>query len=67
MNSKQLLLFKMNVYKEIFIELDKSAKTNPTDLDFYTTSEFKGKGSLSYENRRRGFIFSFGNSIISGY
>ena len=57
----------MNVYKEIFIELDKSAKTNPTDLDFYTTSEFKGKGSLSYENRRRGFIFSFGNSIISGY
>jgi hypothetical protein len=57
----------MNVYKEIFIELDKSDKSIPTEYDYYTTTEFKGKGSLSYENRKRGFIFSFGNAIISGY
>jgi hypothetical protein len=56
----------MNVYKEIFIELDKSDKSTPTEYDYYTTTEFKGKGSLSYENRKRGFIFSFGNAIISG-
>ena len=56
----------MNVYKEIFIELEKSIKTEVNKIDFYTSTEFKKKGYLMYENKKRGFIYTFGNMIITG-
>ena len=56
----------MNVYKEIFIELEKSIKTEVNKIDFYSTSDFRGKGSLTYENKKRGFIYTIGNMLITG-
>ena len=56
----------MNVYKEIFIEIDKSVKTETNKIDFYSTSEFRTKGTLTYENKKRGFVFSLSNMIITG-
>ena len=56
----------MNVYKEIFIELEKSIKTELKIFDYYSSSDSKGKSTLTYENRKRGFVYSFNNMIVTG-
>ena len=54
----------MNVYREIFIEIEKSIKTEETEIKLYSESEFKDL--LKFDTRKRGFVNSFGNMIFIG-